>query len=561
MENTDNLSLCYKPRTLDIDPNSTNASREWRHWKTILNNYIEDYGTRIPNKLRALISFLSPLAFEMVENCTDFKSAMDRLESVYVKKPNEVFARHLLATRKQRSDETLNDFFESLERLRRDCNFRDRTAKEIGDEAVRDAFICGLLSPAIRQRLLENKNLDLQTAYDQALTIDLAEKNNASVLPSNSNSYMAVIDNGVAHGSTDIVNKRRGEEHDTRQTMAAATFTPSRQGKASITTTTDLRGKAGKRNACFFCGTVPFHKRSICPAREAICHRCSKYGHFQKMCRSLPTTNNATIHSASCISIDSTNIPVGLQHAATSVTVQSKTLNTLIDSGASENFICEKVAKSLSMKIFPLLKQISMAKKSCNSQSKGFVVINFTLNLNGESYSSIRLTVVKDLCCDIVLGRDFQSRHLRVTFEYGGQLPELVVKGTGTCLALKAANLPEPTLFPGISAGCKPIATKSRRFSEEDLKFIAMEVDKLLDDGIIEPSVSPWRAQVVVVKDETKPKKKRLCVDYSQTVNIYTEQEAFPLPRISDLITKLAKFKYFSTFDLKSAYHQVKINE
>ncbi|GAB1600402.1 uncharacterized protein LOC115215493, partial [Argonauta hians] len=404
MENTDNLSLCYKPRTLDIDPNSTNASREWRHWKTILNNYIEDYGTRIPNKLRALISFLSPLAFEMVENCTDFKSAMDRLESVYVKKPNEVFARHLLATRKQRPDETLNDFFESLERLRRDCNFRDRTAKEIGDEAVRDAFICGLLSPAIRQRLLENKNLDLQTAYDQALTIDLAEKNNASVLPSNSNSYMAVIDKGVAHGSTDI-------------TMAAATFAPSRQGKASITTTTDLRGKAGKRNACFFCGTVPFHKRSICPAREAICHRCSKYGHFQKMCRSLPTTNNATIHSASCISIDSTNIP---------------------------NFICEKVAKSLSMKIFPLLKQISMAKKSCNSQSKGFVVINFTLNLNGESYSSIR-----------------------VTFEYGGQLPELVVKGTGTCLALKAANLPEPTLFPGISAGCKPIATKSRRFSEE----------------------------------------------------------------------------------------------
>eukprot|EP00794_Sanderia_malayensis_P010293 gene10293-11354_t len=62
-------------------------------------------------------------------------------------------------------------------------------------------------------------------------------------------------------------------------------------------------------------------------------------------------------------------------------------------------------------------------------------------------------------------------------------------------------------------------------------------------------------------KDPTNRHKKRLCVDYSQTVNQYTELDAYPLPRIDDMINNLAQYKVFSTFDLKSAYHQVQIKE
>ena len=35
--------------------------------------------------------------------------------------------------------------------------------------------------------------------------------------------------------------------------------------------------------------------------------------------------------------------------------------------------------------------------------------------------------------------------------------------------------------------------------------------------------------------------------------------DAYPLPRIDDLVNHLAKYKIFSTLDLKSAYHQIKI--
>ena len=79
-----------------------------------------------------------------------------------------------------------------------------------------------------------------------------------------------------------------------------------------------------------------------------------------------------------------------------------------------------------------------------------------------------------------------------------------------------------------------------------------------MKDKVIEESYSPWRAQVVVVK---KDPKLRLCIYYSQTVNKFTEEDVFPIPRIDDLINNLAQSKYFSKYDLKSAYHQVPLIE
>jgi len=106
----------------------------------------------------------------------------------------------------------------------------------------------------------------------------------------------------------------------------------------------------------------------------------------------------------------------------------------------------------------------------------------------------------------------------------------------------------------------KPIATKSRRFNHEDRLFIQDSVDQMLRDGCIIPSSSPGRAQVLIVKNEANRRKNRLCIDYSQTINIYTELDAYPLPRIDDMINELSKYRVFSTFDLRSAY-QIKLVE
>ena len=53
--------------------------------------------------------------------------------------------------------------------------------------------------------------------------------------------------------------------------------------------------------------------------------------------------------------------------------------------------------------------------------------------------------------------------------------------------------------------------------------------------------------------------KKRLCVDYSVTINRYTYLDAYPLPRIDEVINKVAQDTFYSSLDLKSAYHQVSL--
>ena len=80
----------------------------------------------------------------------------------------------------------------------------------------------------------------------------------------------------------------------------------------------------------------------------------------------------------------------------------------------------------------------------------------------------------------------------------------------------------------------------------------------MLAEGIIEPSYSPWRAQVLVTKDEQH--KRRMVVDYSQTVNQDTLLNAYPLPNIDEQVAKIAKCSVFSTLNLKSAYYLVALS-
>ena len=206
--------------------------------------------------------------------------------------------------------------------------------------------------------------------------------------------------------------------------------------------------------------------------------------------------------------------------------------------------------RKLSITISKCTGNVSVAPASLTSESLGYCFISFSLN--GKVYNHVKVFVLNNLCVDLILGIDFQQLNKSVTFHFGGDKPKLNICNLATL------NVDPPSLFQNFSENCKPIATKSRRYSERDKQFINSEIQRVLNKAIIKPNNSPWRAQVVVTKNKEH---KRMAIDYSQTVNTYTNLDASPLLRMDELINKIARYKVFSTVDLKWSYHQIPIDE
>ena len=106
--------------------------------------------------------------YELFCDADTYNAAIAILKRTCDKQPNEIFARHKHSTRKQQNGETLDSFMQALQSLSKDCQFREVSANEYREEAVCDAFINGLHDSKIRQILLENRTLDLETVFGQA---------------------------------------------------------------------------------------------------------------------------------------------------------------------------------------------------------------------------------------------------------------------------------------------------------------------------------------------------------------------------------------------------------
>ena len=82
------------------------------------------------------------------------------------------------------------------------------------------------------------------------------------------------------------------------------------------------------------------------------------------------------------------------------------------------------------------------------------------------------------------------------------------------------------------------------------------ELAEMEKEGVIEPSMSEWASPMVLVKK--KDGSWRMCVDYRR-LNSVSRADAYPMPRIDELIDQLGKAQYISTMDLSRGYWQVPV--
>lgn len=103
-----------------------------------------------------------------------------------------------------------------------------------------------------------------------------------------------------------------------------------------------------------------------------------------------------------------------------------------------------------------------------------------------------------------------------------------------------------------------PVRHGLRPTSPKEKEVIRNEVKKMLEQGAIRPSSSPWSSPIVLVKK--KDGSVRFCIDYRK-VNDITIKDVFPLPRTTDLLESFHGAKIFSTLDAAAGYWQVPLSE
>lgn len=172
---------------------------------------------------------------------------------------------------------------------------------------------------------------------------------------------------------------------------------------------------------------------------------------------------------------------------------------------------------------------------------------------NGRTYFSLESeNEVASLVCSSVALRENEGTALAFSER---EVLSSVLIGNEDIFAPGGA--PTPMARHHIDTGDNlPIAVPPYRLTPAKKAIVRAEIDKMLEDEIIEEAESEWASPVVLV-----PKKNgetRFCVDYRR-LNAVTRTDKYPLPAIDDILSSTTANCVMSTIDLKAGYWQVEV--
>lgn len=107
-----------------------------------------------------------------------------------------------------------------------------------------------------------------------------------------------------------------------------------------------------------------------------------------------------------------------------------------------------------------------------------------------------------------------------------------------------------------------PVYAKSYPYPAAMREEVDRQINELLSEGIIRPSKSPYNSPIWVVPKKPKPngeKQHRLVVDYKR-LNAVTVSDKYPIPDINFTLASLGNAKFFTTIDLTSGFHQIRMS-
>jgi hypothetical protein len=270
------------------------------------------------------------------------------------------------------------------------------------------------------------------------------------------------------------------------------------------------------------------------------------------------------------------------------VQINGVELTALVDSGSTHTFIHEDVARRLGLAIKHRSGLSVAVANDARLQSPGICPAT-TVDIHGEQFAIDCYALALE-GFDVVLGVqwlktlgpitwDFEA--LSMAFWYKGRaLLWHGIGGSSVSLAALTATrdlmdtllqdyadiFGEPHGLPParhhdhhihLLPGTAPIAVSPYRYPQLLKDEIEHICDEMLAQGIIRESTSPFSSPVLLVKkhDDTW----RFCVDF-RALNDKTVKNKSPIPFVDELLDELKGARFFTKLDLRSGYHQVRMN-
>ncbi|XP_073300566.1 uncharacterized protein [Primulina huaijiensis] len=295
------------------------------------------------------------------------------------------------------------------------------------------------------------------------------------------------------------------------------------------------------------------------------------------------------------------------------ILIQKVPAYALFDCGATHSFVSKRLAKKLGLKPELLAEPFRIATPTNKAIETHEIHRDCLISIGNQKFSTDLIQIVM-ADFDIILGMDWLAKNNAIVdckgkrvklrtpnqeeIVYHGKSKErksllsasqawkAMKSGEDIYLAmvsevqgeaeLKIEDIPIvcefpdvfPEELPGIVPdrevefeiylipGAAPISKAPYRMAPAELKELKEQLQELLDQKQIRPSVSLWGAPVLFVKK--KDGSMRLCIDYRE-LNKITVKNKYPLPRIDDLFDQLKGAAVFSKLDLRTGYHQLKV--
>jgi hypothetical protein len=157
------------------------------------------------------------------------------------------FVRFKFFSHIQEEGQTIDDYVTELKTLSQHCEFG-----ELKDSLIRDKIVIGVNDIKLRERLLKNLDLSLETAIQICRAAEEVKKQSKEI---QSNTASATHVDFVRRKFESRPNPQRNYE-----------VSPRNQSKT-----------------CNYCGN--YHDYGKCPAYGKTCKRCQKKNHFESVCK------------------------------------------------------------------------------------------------------------------------------------------------------------------------------------------------------------------------------------------------------------------------------------